>query len=94
MIICLKIYNVYNSINLDYWLAFLLLYIIVIIARIVIIGSEGDGSDSQHRVDLQYSALQMMHLNPNACTTAGPVARIGMNWWLLAILPFYYCTLL
>ena len=34
---------------------------------------------------LANSASQMMHLNPNACTTAGPVARIGMNCWLLAI---------
>ena len=37
-IICLKFYNVYNLINLDYWFAFLLLHIIVIIACIVIIG--------------------------------------------------------
>ena len=34
---------------------------------------------------LANSASQTMHLNPNACTTAGPDARSGMNCWLLAI---------
>ena len=35
---------------------------------------------------LANSLSQLMHLKPNACTTAGPDARIGMNlnWWFLA----------
>ena len=36
-IICLKFYNVYNSINLDYCFAFLLLQLIVIIVIIAIL---------------------------------------------------------
>ena len=36
----------------------------------------------------KFSRLQAMHLNPNACTTAGPDARIGMICCFLAICAF------
>ena len=42
-----------------------------------------DGGDSQLRV-FTNSPSQMMHLKPNACTTAGPAARFGMIGWFLA----------